>query len=60
MKRLTNIQTISALRNGMITLNYVIVMFFASVNLLVSREVIRQDRSHLFLETVEHLPKNPD
>ncbi len=60
MKRLTNIQTISALRNGMITLNYIIVMFFASVNLLVSREVIRQDRSHLLLETVEHLPKNPD
>ncbi|MBF0578845.1 sensor histidine kinase [Erysipelotrichaceae bacterium RD49] len=59
MSKLTDMKTISTLRNGMVLLNYLIIMFFASINLLVSRYVISEEISHAFLETVEHLPKNP-
>lgn len=59
MRKLTDLNTISTLRNVMIGLNYFIVMFFASVNLLVSRYVIGHENSHAFLELLESIPKNP-
>lgn len=59
MRKLTDLNTISTLRNVMIGLNYFIVMFFASVNLRVSRYVIGHENSHAFLELLESIPKNP-
>ncbi len=43
----------------MVALNYTIIMYFASCNLIISRLVIQQEKSHQFLSGLSHIPKNP-
>ncbi|TGY65351.1 sensor histidine kinase [Dubosiella muris] len=52
-------RTMGRLRLALVVLNYVIVMFYASVFLTATKTVVVRQRSAAFLDTLEHIPKNP-
>ncbi len=60
MKKLTSMKLISGLRNLMVALNYLIVMYYASVILLATRFLISEQKSYAFLGRIDHIPKNPE
>lgn len=59
MSRFTGMRMISSLRNLMVGLNYLIVMFYSSVFLLATRFIVNHQKSNLFLSEIDHIPKNP-
>lgn len=59
MSRIAGMRMISSLRNLMVGLNYLIVMFYASVSLLATRFIVDHQKSSLFLSQADHIPRNP-
>lgn len=59
MKKLQSMESINTLRNLMVAINYLIVMFYAGTNLLTTRFLIDQQKSYLFLSRVSHIPRDP-
>lgn len=59
IKKVQSMEWISSLRNLMVAINYLIVMFYAGTNLLTTRFLIDQNKSYLFLSRVSHIPRDP-
>lgn len=59
IKKIQSMEWISSLRNMMVGINYLIIMFYASTNLLATRFLIDQNKSYLFLSRVSHIPRDP-
>ncbi len=59
LKKVQSMEWISSLRNLMVGINYLIVMFYAGTNLLTTRFLIDQNKSYLFLSRVSHIPRDP-
>lgn len=58
MKQIASVRYISRLRNLMVFFNYLVIMFFASTNMLISKYVILNNKSHQFLSDLSYIPKN--
>lgn len=59
MKKRSYFGWISLLRNAMMAVNTAGVMFMASVQLAAMKYIIDTRQSRMFIQTLDHIPKNP-
>ena len=55
----TNIYYLSIIRNLMVLLNFINVLFLATVVLFISKYIVENQLSREFLEKITYVPKSP-